>query len=329
MGLFDFIKKQFIDVIQWNEESNGVLAFRFPVADQEIQNGAKLTVRESQLAMFVNEGEIADVFQPGAYTLSTKVLPILTSLKNWDKAFEAPFKSDVYFFSTREQLDQKWGTTQPLTIRDKEFGAIRLRAHGSYSYRVKNPAVFFRKVSGTRETFTTDEMAGQLRGIVMTALGAFLGNGEIAFLDMAAQQSLFSQRLKEALTGTFAEYGLGLDSFMVQSLSLPEEVQAYLDKSSSMRVMGDMKAYSQFQSAEAITLAAKNEGGAAGVGASMAAGMVIGENMMRAMQSNSGSPSAVEDPFVLIEKLHGLMHKGIISKEEFEAKKTALLQKIK
>jgi membrane protease subunit (stomatin/prohibitin family) len=154
MGLMDFIKKQFIDVIQWTEEGDGTLAWRFPMSGMEIQNGASLTVRESQMAVFVNEGQVADVFGPGMHTLTTQTLPVLTYLKNWDKLFESPFKSDVYFFSTRQQIDQKWGTPQPITIRDADFGAVRLRAFGNYAFRVADPKLFHTEISGTRETYT-------------------------------------------------------------------------------------------------------------------------------------------------------------------------------
>ncbi|MBU2410931.1 MAG: SPFH domain-containing protein, partial [Gammaproteobacteria bacterium] len=167
MALMDFIKKQFIDIIQWTESEDGTLAWRFPMSDMEIQNGASLTVRESQVAMFVNEGKVADVFGPGTYKLTTQTLPVLTYLKNWDKLFESPFKSDVYFFSTRQQVDQKWGTPQPITIRDKDFGAVRLRAFGNYSFRVGDAKLFHTEISGTREEYGVEDLDGQWRGLVL------------------------------------------------------------------------------------------------------------------------------------------------------------------
>jgi hypothetical protein len=167
MALMDFIKKQFIDVIQWTEEGDGTLAWRFPMAGMEIQNGGQLVVRESQMAVFVNEGKMADVFGPGTHKLTTQTLPVLTYLKNWDKLFESPFKSDVYFFSTRQQIDQKWGTPQPITIRDKDFGAVRLRAFGNYAFRVADPKLFHTEISGTREELHRGRVDGQLRGLVL------------------------------------------------------------------------------------------------------------------------------------------------------------------
>src|SRR5436190_22999187 len=168
MALMDFIKKQFIDILHWTEPDDGVLAWRFPMRDMEIQYGASFTVRESQLAVFVNEGKIADVFVPGMYKLTTQTLPVLTYLKNWDNLFESPFKSDVYFFSTRLQLGRKWGTQQPITIRDKDFGMVRLRAFGVYSYKVTDAKKFFIEISGTRETYTRDELEDQLRKLVIS-----------------------------------------------------------------------------------------------------------------------------------------------------------------
>lgn len=326
MGLFDFIKKQFIDVIQWTEQENGVLAYRFPMQDMEIQNGAQLTVRDSQVALFVNEGEVADIFEPGLHTLTTKTLPILTSLNNWDKLFQSPFKSDVYFYSTRDQLDQRWGTPTPITIRDKEFGPIRLRAHGTFSYKIKNPKIFYKRVSGTRERYTASELEGQLRAAILTTLASFFGRAEVGFVDMAANQTHFSETLKEALVEPFADLGLQLQSFYVQSISLPEEIQAHLDKSASMRVVGDLKQYTQFQAADSLSAAASNPSGAAGVGAGMAAGMAMGEAMKDALAAGANAPA--EDPMVTLEKLHGLMTKGILSQAEFDAKKAELLKKI-
>ncbi|MFZ2986687.1 SPFH domain-containing protein, partial [Ideonella sp.] len=188
MGLFDFVKKQFIDVLEWTESGDGTLAWRYPMADNEIQNGAQLTVRESQLALFVNEGMVADVFGPGLHKLTTQTLPLLTNLKNWDKLFQSPFKSDVVFFSSRLQLDQRWGTAQPITIRDKDFGAVRLRAFGNYAYRVADAKLFYTAVSGTRERYTAEELDGQLRGLMLQHISDAVAQSGIPFLDLAANQ---------------------------------------------------------------------------------------------------------------------------------------------
>jgi membrane protease subunit (stomatin/prohibitin family) len=208
MALMDFIKKQFIDILEWTEDGDGVLAWRFPMADREIQNGASLTVRESQMAVFVNEGQVADVFGPGRYKLTTQTLPVLTYLRNWDKLFQSPFKSDVYFFSTRQQIDRRWGTAQPVSIRDKDFGAVRLRAFGNYSYRVADPKLVYTELSGTRERYTVDDADGQLRGLMLQHISDAVAASGIPFLDLAANQVEFAAQLKEATQPAFEKLGL-------------------------------------------------------------------------------------------------------------------------
>ncbi|HXH31545.1 MAG TPA: SPFH domain-containing protein [Bacteriovoracaceae bacterium] len=321
MGIFNLFKKQFIDVIEWVEEENGVLSKRFSMADREIQNGAQLTVRNSQLALFVNEGQLADMFEPGMHTIATNNLPVLTNLKHWDKGFQSPFKTDLYFYSTRDQLDQRWGTPTPIVLRDKEFGPIRLRANGTYSYRIKNPKTFFSKVSGSKEIYTTTELEGQLRSIILTSLASHFGKIQVSFVDMAGNQLEFSEILKAAIAPSFESYGLELQSFFVQSISLPEELQSHLDKISSMKMVGDLKTYAQFQSADSISIAAKNEGGMG-----MGVGLAMGQNMMN---NSSAASAATEDPMETIKKLHELLKVGAITQVEFDAKKSDLLGKIK
>ena len=230
MSLMDFIKKQFIDIIQWTEEGDGTLAWRFPMAEMEIQNGASLTVRDSQMAIFVNEGKVADVFGPGTYKLTTQTLPVLTYLQNWDKLFESPFKSDVYFFSTRQQIDQKWGTPQPITIRDKDFGAVRLRAFGNYAYRITDPKLFHTEISGTRDSYAASEIDGQLRGMVLQSISDAVASSGIPFLDLAANQMEFAKALREQLDPEMTKLGLKIEGMTVQSVSLPEELQKILDQ---------------------------------------------------------------------------------------------------
>ena len=352
MALMDFIKKQFIDVIHWTEESDGVLAYRYPMQDFEIQNGAQLTVRDSQICVFVNEGQVADVFGPGLYTLNTQTLPILTNLKNWDKLFDSPFKSDVYFFSTRLQLDRKWGTPNPITIRDKDFGMVRMRAFGIYSYKLVDPSKFYKEVSGTRETYLVEDLDGQLRAQVIGTMTDLFGESGVPFIDMAANQVEFSNAMKAKLEPLFDRYGLALDSFVVQNVSLPEELQKILDTKIGMNMIGDMGRYTQYQVANSIPLAAQNEGGLAGMGAGLGAGLTIGQGMAQAMTqamqpgaavvapvagvapvaaapvaAAAGSVSA-DDVVATLEKLHGLVTKGILSQAEFDAKKAELLGKL-
>jgi membrane protease subunit (stomatin/prohibitin family) len=345
MSLTDFLRKQFIDVIDWVESEPGLLAYRYPMQDREIQSGAMLTVRESQLAVFINEGKIADTFQPGLYRLTTNTLPILTYLRNWDKAFQSPFKSDVYFFTQREQLDQRWGTAQPITLRDKDYGPLRIRAYGNYSYRIRDIEPFWKRLSGTFERFTVEDLDGQLRARILAEIAAFLGGSEVAFVDMAANQSQFSVKLKDVLAGPFAEYGLELRNFLVESVSLPEELQERMDKASSMRIVGDLRAYTQFQTAEAIPTAAANAGGIAGAGAGIGAGLAIGQAMAApftgqgaaatgaagAAAASGVAPGAEvdADPLALLDRLHELVGKGVLTQAEFDAKKAQLLDKIR
>ena len=332
MGLIDFVSKQFIDVIQWTETEPGTLAYRFPMSGMEIQNGAQLVVRETQQAAFLNEGKFADKFGAGTYTLNTNTLPILTYLRNWDKFFESPFKSDVYFYSLREQVDHKWGTTQPITIRDKEYGPLRIRAFGIYSYQITDIEPFWTKLCGTAEQYTVAEIEGQLRAAILTALAGFLGRSEIAFVDMAANQEEFSRKLHDVVAPIFKEYGLGLRSFYVQSLSLPEELQAHLDKATSIRLVGDLQRYAQFQTADAISAAAENPGGVAGAGAGLGAGIAMGQMMTQNLANMTGAAPlspVQEDPIETLERLGELLKKGILTQQEFDQKKAELLAKIK
>jgi membrane protease subunit (stomatin/prohibitin family) len=291
MSLRDFIAKQWIDVIEWVEPEEGILAYRYPVQDREIQNGGKLTVRESQFAVFVNEGRLADAFGPGLYTLNTQTLPILTYLKNWDKAFKSPFKSDVYFFSARTQTDQHWGTQNPMTIRDKEFGAVRLRGFGIYSYHLSEPKTFYSKISGTRELYRVADLEGQLRNTIIAKMTDTFASSQIPFLDMAANQNALAERIREQIEPAFTEYGLTLDSFVVENLSLPEELQKILDQRIGMTMVGDMGRYTHYEVAQSIPVAAANEGGGGvGVGAGLGAGVAMGQAMMDAVKkSTSGS----------------------------------------
>ncbi len=344
MAFMDFIKKQFIDIIQWTEDDGDTMAWRFPMADMEIQNGATLVVRESQMALFVNEGRIADLFGPGTYRLGTQTLPLLTNLQNWDKLFESPFKSDVYFFSTREQLDQKWGTPQPVTVRDAEFGAVRLRAFGNYSFRIADPKVFHAGISGTRERYGVADLDGQLRGLVLQNISQAIAASGIPFLDLAANQQRFAEALTQQLGPEFARLGLQLQTFTVQNLSLPEELQKVLDQKIGMGMVGrDMGQFMQYQTAQAIPRLAEGAAGggvagdAMGLGAGVALGQVLAQNLQAGLQGGgaaAASAAAVgaglkpDEIMATLEKLADLKTKGILTAEEFDAKKAELLKKL-
>ena len=290
MGLGKFIRKQFIDVIQWTEDGDGVLAYRYPMEDMEIQYGGQLTVRDSQMALFVNEGKVADAFGPGLHTLETQNVPVLTNLKNWDKKFESPFKSDVYFFSTRLQTNQKWGTQNPITIRDKDFGAVRLRAFGIYSYKVANPLVFYQKVSGTRDVYRTGDIEGQLRNTIVGMVSNAFAKSGVPFLDMAANTWELGKQMQALLGPTFDEIGLALDTFVVENVSLPDELQKRLDERIGMNMVGNLNDYAKFQVAQSMPIAAANQGGGAGIGAGLGAGMGMANAMVNAL--NPLAPAA-------------------------------------
>lgn len=343
MALMDFIKKQFIDVIQWTEEGDGTLAWRFPMAGMEIQNGGTLIVRESQLAVFVNEGKVADVFGPGTHKLTTQTLPVLTYLKNWDKLFESPFKSDVYFFSTRQQLDCKWGTPQPITVRDADFGAVRLRAFGNYAFRIADPKLFHTEISGTREAYSVADIDGQLRGLVLQNISNAIASSGIAFLDLAANQLSFAQALQRQLAPEFEKIGLKLEAMTVQNVSLPEELQKVLDQKIGMGMVGkDMGQFMQYQTAQAIPKMAEGAGGsgvagdAMGLGAGVALGQVLAQNLAAGLHPAAvpGAAAAAtvgikpEEVMATLEKLGDLKAKGILTEEEFAAKKAELLKKL-
>ncbi len=330
MALKDFLLKQFVDVIDWTETESGVLAYRFPMRDREIQNGAQLTVRESQLALFINEGKAADVFVPGLHTLTTQTLPVLTYLKNWDKLFQSPFKSDVYFFSTREQIDRKWGTANPITFRDKEYGPMRIRAFGSYSFKIADAAKFWAKLPGTVELYRSEEVEGQLRAMIITQISSFLAQSNTGFVDMAGNQNEFSNRLLATLKPSFLDYGLELATFFVQNLSLPEELQQYFDRAASMRIVGNLQNYTQFQAADSIATAAANPGGIAGAGVGLGAGLAMGQQMAAAFTGGKPASNASgEDALATIERLHALVAKGILTQAEFDQKKAELLATIR
>jgi membrane protease subunit (stomatin/prohibitin family) len=346
MALMDFIKKQFIDVLQWTEDGDGVLAWRYPMAGMEIQNGAALTVRESQMAVFVNEGKIADVFGPGNHKLSTQTLPVLTYLKNWDKLFESPFKSDLYFFSTRQQLDCKWGTPQPITIRDADFGAVRLRAFGNFAFRIADPKLFHTEISGTRDVYSVADIESQLRGTVLQSISNAIASSGVAFLDLAANQQMFAAALTKELDPAYAKIGLKLEGMTVQNVSLPEDLQKILDQKIGMGMVGnDMGKFMQYQTAQAIPKFAEGAGGdgggiagsAMGLGAGVALGQVMAQNLQAGLSgagnaAASAATTAVgvksDDVMGMLEKLGELKAKGILTDDEFSAKKAELLKKL-
>lgn len=283
MALWDSIKTQFIEVIEWTEPSDDILAYRFPVANHEIKDGAQLTVRESQLALFVDQGQVADLFPAGRYRLTSANLPILTKLESWSYGFNSPFKCEVYFFSTRQKLGQKWGTRQPITFRDAEFGSVQARMFGTYSYHLADPRKFYSQVSGTREQFNTDDLADQLIPTIASVAASSFARSQVPFLDLAANLQALASELLGALGGAFEALGLALDSFVVESVSLPDALQEALHTRQSMGIVGNLDRYAQFQAAKSIPDAVKNPSGLAGLGAGVAVGAGVGQLMGRAL----------------------------------------------
>ena len=327
MGLFDFIRGEFIDVIEWTDDSHDTIVFRFPVRDHAIKMGAQLTVREGQAAVFVNEGQLADVFTPGRYELSTANLPILTKLNSWTMGFESPFKAEVYFVDTTLFTDQKWGTQNPITLRDPEIGPVRVRAFGSYAYRVTDPARFMQEVVGTDGRYTTDDIRGQLRSHVISAFTDALGSAKVPVLDLAAQYKELSASLLAAMKGDFDTYGLGLEVFLIENISLPPEVAEILDKRSSMGILGDLGKFTQFQAAQAMEKAAANPGGGAGDALGLGAGLAMGQAMVGAMgQAQTGG--GAKDLGTRLAKLKSLLDQGLIEQADFDKRKAELLAEI-
>lgn len=290
MGIFDAIRHQLIDIIEWNDDTRDTMVWRFPRFQDEIKNGAKLIVRESQVAAFVNQGQLADVFQPGTYTLETKNMPILSTIMGWKYGFNSPFKAEVYFVSTRIFTDRKFGTKNPIMLRDSEFGMVRLRAFGNFSIKISDAGTFVKQIAGTGGRFTLDDLDNQLRDMVSSRFADALGQSKIPALDLAGNYDQLSQYIISKIQTDFQPFGLTLVNLFVENISLPPEVEAAMDKRTSMGVIGNLNAYTQFQTANAIPDAAKASGGLAGSAAGMVMGMNMGNTMASGMMPQMQQP---------------------------------------
>ncbi len=275
MALFNFLTGEFIDVIAWTDDTRDTMVWRFERQGNAIKYGAKLTVREGQAAVFINEGQLADVFIPGLYQLETNNMPILTTLQHWDHGFQSPFKAEVYFVNTTRFNDQKWGTSNPIICRDPEFGPVRIRAFGTYSMRVSDPGTFLKEIVGTDGEFTADEISNQIRNVIAQEFSQVIAKSNIPVLDMAANTADLGKLVTTAINPTIAAYGLTLPEFYIENVSLPDEVEKVLDKRTSVGIAGDLSKYTQFSAAEAMTAAATtpNSGMGAGLGMGMGMGM--------------------------------------------------------
>ena len=294
--VFDFFKGEFIDVISWLDDTRDTMVWRFERRGNAIKYGAKLTVREGQAAVFIHEGQLADVFGPGLYELETNNMPIMTTLQHWDHGFQSPFQSEIYFVNTTRFNDLKWGTQNPIMARDPEFGPVRLRAFGSYSMRVADPAKFMREIVGTDGEFTTDEISRQIRNVIVQAASQALAGSGIPVLDMAANTEQLGSIIAKAITPKVAEYGLSIPEFYIENISLPEEVEKALDKRTSMGVVGDLNKYMQFNAAEAMGNPASGAGSAMATGAGMAMGMGMAQNMGPWGAAPAAAPAAPPPP---------------------------------
>lgn len=273
MSIFDFLRGEFIDVIHWVDDTRDTIVFRFEREGHAIKFGAKLTVREGQAAVFIHEGQLADVFGPGLYQLETNNMPIMTTLQHWDHGFKSPFLSEIYFVNTRRFTDLKWGTKNPITCRDPEFGVVRLRAYGTYTMRVTDQGKFLTEIVGTDGEFTTDEIQFQIRNIIITHFSQIIASSGIPVLDMAANTLDLGKLVADKIAPMVAEYGLELPAFYIENVSLPEAVESALDKRTAMGAVGDLSKYTEFSAAEAMTTAAANPGGDGGMGAGIGAGL--------------------------------------------------------
>jgi excisionase family DNA binding protein len=280
MAIIDFLKKQFIDVIEWTDDSRDTLSYRYPDEDKEIKNGAQLVVRESQVAQFVYLGEFGDTFGPGKHTLTTDNIPILTNLKSWKYALESPFKADVYFVVTRTFTGNKWGTANPVMMRDADFGIVRLRAYGTFDFRIVEVRKFLKEVAGTDDHFRLDEFADTMRSRIVSVFSEALAKANIPALDVAARYSELGAALLPVINPILGDrYGLEMTAFVVENVSVPPEVEAAIDKRSSMAAVGSLNDYVKFQMAQGM--AQGGGGGAGGVGAEMAIGMTMAQQMMK------------------------------------------------
>ncbi len=311
MGLFDFIGGQFIEVIEWLDPTNTTLVYRFDqTSNNEIKQGAKLIVRPGQTAVFVNEGHLADIFETGTHELFTRNLPILSKLKAWPYGFNSPFKAEVYFFSLRTFTDLKWGTATPITLRDPEFGPVRVRAYGSYAIQITDPARMLEHLVSTDGLFQVDEISNQIRNTIVSSFASWLGRSQIPVLDLAAQYQDLGLTIKEGIQGDLKLYGLQLTQLLIENISLPPEVEQALDKRTSMGILGNMQQYTQFQAANAIEAAAQNPGGG-GQALNWGMGMAMGQQMMNAIQQPpQPPPPPVTPPPPPVSAVWYLTHEG-------------------
>ena len=287
-----FIRSNLLKSLEWTDSTNNTIVYKYPMDGRQIQYGSKLTVRESQIAVFLNKGKIADVFGPGMYTLQTSNLPIFTQLMSWGYGFKSPFFADVYFINTKQFTNLKWGTSNPITMRDKDFGTIRLRGYGNYAFKVEDSTIFMKELFGTNQLFTTEDIASYLKSIIVSSISDTIAESKISALDIASNLIEFSKIASESLAQTFSNLGLKLTNLVIENISFPEEVEKAIDTRSSMGVLSDsMDTFIKYQSAHAIRDAAQNQGGMSSLGAQIGTGTAIGEIMKETLRTSSKEQS--------------------------------------
>lgn len=334
MGIFDFIRGELIEIIDWVEKDKEVVMWKFPDKDANIKNGAQLTVRESQTAIFIDEGQLADQFEPGRFELYTRNLPVLTTLRNWDKGFDSPFKCDIYFFSTRTFTDLKWGTPNPIILRDPQFKQVRVKAFGTYFIRLKDPFLFFKEYAGTNSVLRIAAIEQSLRDIVSPKFAEALAESGVSVMDMVANYSELGDKIMPILQVDLDPFGIELVKFQITSTSLPAEVEAFYDKMTNMNMVDDMQRFQQFQQAQAIEKAAENPGGGAGEGIGIGMGMGMAQQMMQQQNTakqkpeDSAKAQTREEILATLKELGSLKEAGILTDEEFDQKKKELLDRL-
>lgn len=334
MGLFDFIKNELIEVIEWVESDPNTVLWKFPDKDNNIKNGAQLTVRESQQAIFVDEGQIADVFTPGRITLFTENMPVLTTLRSWKHGFDSPFKVDIYYVSTKQFTNLKWGTPNPIILRDPQFKQVRVKAYGVYFIRIKDPKLFFTEFAGTAPILKISTIEDRLRDIVSPKFAEALAESNVSVLDMVSNYSELGDKIAPVLQTELDPFGIELTKFQITSTSLPKEVEEFYDKMTNMNMVEDLDKFTQFQQAEAIEKAAENPSGGAGEGIGIGVGLGMAKMFMdkqgkeEKSDDNSAKEPTKEEIIGLLKELGQLKESGILTEEEFNEKKKELLARL-
>ena len=342
MGLFDLFTSEFVEVIDWVENDADTILWKFPDKDANIKNGAQLTVRESQMALLLDEGQMADVFEPGRYELITDNIPLLTSLRNWDKNFNSPFKCDVYFLSTKTFTNLKWGTPNPIIMRDPQFKQVRVKAFGTYFIKIADPKKFFKEFAGTGQSVKVSAVENSLRDLIAPSFAEALSEAGVSVLDMASNYTELGEQVAPILQKDLDAFGIELVRFQVTSTSLPKEVEEFYDKMTNMNMLDDMAKFTQFQQAHAIEKAAENPSGGAGEGVGMGMGFGMAQMMMNQQQQlnnqatapkaantgDEGKAQTKEEIMATLKELGSLKEAGILNEEEFTAKKKELLARL-